>query len=288
MFIISLFSLALADSGQVLSEGAEGVYTGISYGQWNAFESKGATKELPATFSRMVWYSQYERGLGNNISIKFGLPIHYASMGDGAPSSDMFASTFRPGSVSASLKYSFLSEDKAPLSMAGTVNYRTGLFHTNVQSRLTNTGEGTRDLGFGLVASRGISTGFGNISVGGNAHYWLRSPVLVDLDPQYPADDLSYGLNVDVYPKSSYSVGAFIDGYSRQGGVDYPATSNIDERQQWSALNGAQTKAGLKGSMYMSKGMGVHCYGGYSISARNNPADEWIVGAGWSIYSSGK
>jgi hypothetical protein len=83
-----------------------------------------------------------------------------------------------------------------------------------------------------------------------------------------------------------YALGVFLEGYSRTGGLDYSNRMEASSAQQWSALNGAQTKAGLKGSYFVSPTMGLHAFAGYSILARNNPDNEWVSGLGISYYRS--
>ena len=124
------------------------------------------------------------------------------------------------------------------------------------------------------------------VSIEGDVRYWFRQTIGTDLDSQYPYDDITYSLNVYGSFLPKVGVGAFIEGFERLGGVDYPASSDILEEQFWTSLNTAQTKAGLKASYFINGNWGVHCFGAYSISARNTPDNEWIAGSGVSYYRS--
>lgn len=288
LLLLALQSFAWAESAQTTSPKTISLYSGLSFGQWNSFDDSGESKEPfgSDSMSLMGWYSQYETGITNKVDLKVGIPVTYAFRADG-PESDLFAPTLAIAYPSLSSRISLFREGGAmPVSLAANIAYKTGVFHTSTTSRLTNAGEGTNDVGLGLILSRFLSRDGKYLSIESDLRYWFRSPIDDDLDPVYPYDDITYSASIYGSFNPKYALGVFLEGYSRTGGLDYSERMEASSAQQWSALNGAQAKAGVKGSYIISPTMGLHSFVGYSILARNNPDNEWVSGLGISYYRS--
>ena len=288
LLLLALQSFAWAESAQTTSPKTISLYSGLSFGQWNSFDDSGESKEPfgSDSMSRMGWYSQYETGITNKIDLKVGIPVTYAFRADG-PEVDIFASTLAIAYPSLSSRISLFREGGAmPVSLAANLAYKTGVFHQSTISRITNAGEGTSDVGLGLILSRFLSKDGKYLSIESDFRYWFRNPIDDNLDPIYPYDDITYSLSMYGSFHSKYGLGISLEGYSRMGGLDFPASDDISGKQQWAALDVAQTKAGIKSSYFINSKVGIHAFAGYSILARNNPDNEWVSGLGISYYRS--
>ena len=294
MFLSLLFGLstAMAESAYVLNPHQQSLYSGISYGNWSEFESKGQHKKVPDTVTNLFWYSQYSKGISNRMDVTVAFPLQYTSIGASAPDTDMFESTVGLRALQAQSKYLLYGPDVEAMGLFEKFNsivdgigrvalvggLSTGAWNANNRGRLTNIGEGTTDIYVGLITDVNwiiMNSAF-------DIRYHLRTPTAKDAMSEYPGDDITYSYDLNLTLPNVLYLGGFVDGYYRLSGVDYPA-QNVPKIEQFTALQGTQTKVGVKmGSSW--EGVGSHLYFAKVIHAKNNPSDEWMIGLGMSFF----
>ncbi len=267
-----------------LPKGTQAVFSGLSYGTWSAFESKGNTKSLPqdASVSQVLSHTQYAYGIHDRFDVALVIPISSVSVS--TLSGNMFDTTTGLGQIGLTSNIELLQEDT--WSLTGIVGLFTGALHAENRGRLTNIGDGSTQARLGLSSALALPVNSGFLTVSGGAQYVAKIPSTLDFDPKYPADDIVYAVNVGGQYKG-YAASVFIDGFQRLDGVDYPAPSSVDGIEAFTSLKASQLKVGINDSLSFNNWT-ISGYVARSILARNNPMDEWIggVGLGYVIPSS--
>ena len=290
LFLLSTFiQEAQAVSPSPLQMGAYNVYLGVNYGKWSQFRSNGDPSDLPAPVIDKGLTAYYAVGVSERMDIGLNIPIQQTAMGEGAPDGEMFAPTTGLGAASANSRILIAREgDALPFTVSGIASFRVGSYHAETRDRLTNIGEGSIDFGAGLLLGRVLLAGPGTLWIEAGAQYWRRIPASFGTTTEkYPGDDISYNSEIGYSFHPKVGVAGVIDGYQRLSGVDYPALANdstIPVEEQWTALRGAQMKAGGKLNVYATDKITVSSSFLAAVSAVNNPVDEKVIGLGVSYY----
>lgn len=289
-FLLSVFAPhALAVSPSPLQMGAYNVYLGVSHGKWSQFRANGDPSNLPAPVTDKGVTAYYAVGVSDRMDIGLNIPVQQTSMGEGAPSGEMYASTTGLAATSVNSRILIAREgDALPLTISGIGSFRVGSYHAETRDRLTNIGEGSIDFGAGLLLGRVLLAGPGTLWIEAGGQYWRRIPASFGTTiDKYPGDDITYSSEVGYSFHPKVGVAAVVDGYQRLSGVDYPALANdstIPVEEQWTALRGAQMKAGGKLNFYATEKFTVSSSYLTAVSAVNNPIDERVIGFGVSYY----
>lgn len=292
MFLFLLAALshhAQAISPSPLQMGAYTVYLGASHSKWSQYRANGDPSDLPAPVIDKGLTAYYAVGLSDRMDIGLNIPIQQTSMGEGAPSGEMFETTTGLAAASASSRVLIAREGGTlPFTLSGIGSFRVGSYHAETRDRLTNIGEGSIDFGAGLLMGRVLLAGSGTLWIELGGQYWYRIPASFGSgEDKYPGDDISYSSEIGYSFHPKVGVAAVIDGYQRLSGVDYPALANdssIPPEEQWTALKGAQTKVGGKLNVYATDRITVSSSFLAAVSAVNNPVDEKVIGLGVSYY----
>ena len=275
MWILLASITGMTAMAGTLSKGTHSVYSGVSYGTWSSFESKGDEKSLPqnAMVTQILSRTQYTYGIHDRFDLSIVLPVYSVSVSE--LSGNMFETTTGLGQTGIGSNIGLFEQNS--LQITGAVGVYTGAFHAENRGRLTNIGDGSTQLRAGVSASQLWEVNSGYVNINAKGGYIFKIPSTLDFDPKYPADDVTYGLSVGGGYKG-YTASVFIDGFQRLNGVDYPATS-VDALDAFTALKASQLKVGLSDSITVSDWT-VSGYVASSVMARNNPTDELIGGIG--------
>ena len=275
MWILLASITGMTAMAGTLPKGTHSVYSGVSYGTWSSFESKGDEKSLPqnAMVTQILSRTQYTYGIHDRFDLSIVLPVYSVSVSE--LSGNMFETTTGLGQTGIGSNIGLFEQNS--LQITGTVGVYTGAFHAENRGRLTNIGDGSTQLRAGVSASQLWEVNSGYVNINAKGGYIFKIPSTLDFDPKYPADDVTYGLSVGGGYKG-YTASVFIDGFQRLNGVDYPATS-VDALDAFTALKASQLKVGLSDSITVSDWT-VSGYVASSVMARNNPMDELIGGIG--------
>ena len=274
--MIVFWALASAMAG-TLPKGSQHIYSGASYGTWSSFESKGSEKSLPqgAQVSQLLSHTQYSYGMKDGIELSVFLPVSSVSV-----SQMSVPTTTGIGQVGVSSKFDLWGMDT--LGITGQVGLTTGAFHSEERGKLTNIGDGSTQVHLGLSGSSVWEVSSAYVHLNARGGYIAKMPSNLDFNPKYPADDLTYGLNVGGRYRG-YSLSVFIDGFYRLDGVDYPAPTTVDSIEGFTALKASQLKVGVSDSISWNS-WSLSGYVAKSVLAKNNPMDEMIGGIGIGYY----
>lgn len=270
---------------EVLAEGAQAIYSGISVGTWSAFESNGDTipvsKVDDLSVVQVLNYNQVSYGLEEGLDVTYVLPVSYVMVP--GKQGGALEPTLGLGQAGVSVQKNLWSFDQAVL--IGSTGVFTGLLHAGTRDRLTNLGDGSTQVRLGLEASNVLTMGLGFVNASARGQYIAKVPSNFSFDPKYPADDVTYTVNVGGGYRG-YSMSIFVDGFQRLSGVSYAESNTVDPKERFTALQASQTKVGLSNAISLSSEWSVSGYVAHSVMARNNPTDEWIGGVGFSYYQA--
>ena len=269
--------------------GSYNVFFGGNYGLWSQYKAKDEAKDLPDTVVNKGVMLYYAVGVAEKLDISISIPAQQASIGDEAPDIDMFKTTTGIGQASTNLRYLLFQEGGSlPITISATSGLRVGTYHAESRSRLTNIGEGSIDIGGGLLMGKVQMAGRGFLWVDLSAVYWKRIPSTFAFgEYKFPGDDINYNAEAGYSFHPKIGLAGVIDGYQRMSGVDYPSLINnpdIPEQEQWTALKGAQLKAGGKLNVYATNKLTLSASALLSVYSVNNPVDEKSFGIGLSFY----
>lgn len=290
-FVLGI-SAAWSESAYVLNPNQQSIYSGISYGKWGQFESKGLEKSVPDTVTNLFWYSQYSKGIHPRMDVTVAFPFQHTSIGDAAPNTDMFATSSGLRNFQIQSKYQLFGPDIDSMGLFQRLSsvmdgmnrvaivggVSTGAWNATNRGRLTNIGEGTTDIYAGLLGEFNWIIMSSSLDL----RYWMKTPTASGAMSQYPGDDITYSYDLNLNIPHVLYLGGFVDGYYRLTGVDYPA-KNVPQIEQFTALQGSQTKLGSKFGITMG-GLSAHGYFAKAIHAKNNPSDEWMIGMGIGYF----
>lgn len=274
--MILFCTLASAFAG-TLPKGGQYIYSGASYGTWSAFESKGLEKSLPqgAQISQILSHTRYSYGLKEGMEVAVFLPVASVSVSEMS-----VPTTTGIGQVGMASNFDLWGTDK--LGVMGRVGLTTGALHAENRGKLTNIGDGSTQLHLGVAGSSVWEVSSAYVHVSARGGYIAKVPSTFDFNPKYPADDLTYGLNVGGRYKG-YSLNVFVDGFYRLDGVDYPAPASVDSIEGFTALKASQMKVGISESVSWNNWT-LSGYVATSVLAKNNPMDEVIGGIGIGYF----
>ena len=274
--MVLFLTLASAVAG-TLPKGAQHIYSGASYGTWSAFESKGSEKSLPqgAQVSQILSHTQYSYGLKEGMEVSVFLPVSSVSVSEMS-----VPTTTGVGQVGVASSFDLWGTDK--LGLMGRAGLTTGALHAEDRGKLTNIGDGSTQLHLGVAGSSVWEVSSAYVHVSARGGYIAKVPSTLDFNPKYPADDLTYGLNVGGRYKG-YSLNLFVDGFYRLDGVDYPAPASVDSIEGFTALKASQMKVGISDSISWNN-WSLSGYVATSVLAKNNPMDEVIGGIGIGYF----
>jgi hypothetical protein len=279
-------SIVYAESPSPLRLGAYNLYSGIYYGNWRSFSGKNSG-ELPDLSQSIGWNNSVAAGVSERMDLQLNIPIKYAWVGDKAPDTETFLPTMGIGKVGIGSKVLLAQEGGTlPITLSLFSGIRIGSYHAETRGRVTNLGEGTIDVGAGLLAGKigliGSAFYWSELS----ARYWHRFPYSFDKN-DYPGDELEFVFEFGRAISSFWGLSLESLGFHRLSGVDYPALEalpELDPDDQWIALKSSQIKVGVKTHLYLSDKTTVFIQGLYSVYAKNNPTDELFLGVGISIF----
>ena len=191
--MILFWTLANA-TADVLPEGTQHIYTGISYGTWSAFESKGAEKSLPqgSSVTQILSQTEYTYGLKEGIDVSIFIPVSNVSVSE--LSGKMFDPTTGLGQMGVASNMNVWSNDT--MNLTGRLGLSTGALHADSRGRVTNIGDGSTQLQLGLASECLWDVSSGYVQVKAQGGYIAKVPSTFDFDPKYPADDLTYELSI--------------------------------------------------------------------------------------------
>ena len=272
MWVLLVGMTAMAET---LPKGSHSVYSGVSYGTWSSFESKGNEKSLPqdAIATQILSRTQYTYGSHERFDMSIVLPVSSVSVDN--LSGGMFDTTTGLGQVGLGANMALF--DQKDFSLTGSMGLYTGAFHAENRGRLTNIGDGSTQVRAGVSASQLWEVNSGYLNINARGGYIFKIPSTLEFDPKYPADDITYELSLGGGYKG-YTASIFIDGFQRLNGVDYPATS-VDSIEAFTALQSSQVKVGINDSITINDWT-LSGYIATSVLATNNPMDERIGGIG--------
>ena len=272
MLLAILLNSAFADA---LPQGVQSVYTGVSYGTWSAFESKGNKNSLPqnAAVSQVLSHTQYTYGIQDGIDLSLSIPVSHVSVSTG-----MVDAVTGIGQLGLASNIDLWQKDS--LSLTGQFALSTGSLHAKDRGKLTNIGDGSTQVRAGVTVGQQWSIGSGYAYAGARGWYVFKIPSTFDFDPKYPADDVTYGIYIGGGNKG-YQASIFVDGFMRLNGVDYPAPASVASMEGFTALKASQMKVGINDSISW-KDWTLSGYIATSVLAKNNPMDEVIGGFGLS------
>lgn len=288
-FILTLFATALAVSPSPLQMGAYNTYIGVNYGKWSQYRANGESSDLPAPITDKGVSAYYAVGVSERMDISLNIPYQQTMMGEGAPDTDIFETTSGLSAVSVNSRVLISREgDILPFTLSGLGGVRIGSYHSESRHRLTNIGEGSIDFGGGILVGRVLLAGPGTLWIEAGSSYWKRIPASFSTHSEkYPGDDVNYSAEVGYSFHPRFGLAMALDGFQRLSGVDYPALANdptIPASEQWTALKGAQLKAGGKLNVYLTEKITASTNLLYSVYAVNNPVDEMTIGFGVGYY----
>ena len=275
MWILLAAITGMTATAGTLPKGAHNVYSGVSYGTWSSFESKGNEKSLPqdAVVTQVLSQTHYTYGIHERFDVSITVPVSSVSVSE--LSGNMFETTTGLGQTGIGSSIGLFEQNS--LQVTGAVGVYTGAFHAENRGRLTNIGDGSTQVRAGISVSQLWEVNSGYVNINARSGYIFKIPSTLDFDPKYPADDVTYGLSVGGGYKG-YSASVFLDGFQRLNGVDYPAAS-VASMEGFTALKASQIKVGLSDSLTINEWT-LSGYVASSVMARNNPMDELIGGIG--------
>ena len=274
--MILFWALANATAG-TLPEGTHHIFSGVSYGTWSSFESKGSEKSLPqsAKVTQVLSQTQYTYGLKDGMDISIFVPVSNVSAS--GVSGNMFDPTTGIGQLGVSSNLAVWNNDS--IDLISRLGVSTGALHAANRGRVTNIGDGSTQLHLGLAGSGLWDVSSGYVHVNARGGYIAKIPSTFDFDPKYPADDLTYGFSIGGGFKG-YNLNLFMDGFYRLDGVDHPASpDDVPAIEAFTALKASQMKVGINDSISFGDWT-VSGYIATSVFAKNNPTDEMIGGVG--------
>lgn len=274
--MILIWALSKAMAG-TLPEGSHQIFSGVSYGTWSSFESKGTEKFLPqsAMVKQVLSQTQYTYGIKDGMDVSIVIPV--SNVSTTGVSGTMFEPTTGIGQVGVSSKWSLWNNDS--IDLTSQFGLTTGALHADTRGRVTNIGDGSTQLHLGLTSAGFWNVSSGYVHVTARGGYIAKIPSTFDFNPKYPADDLTYGFSIGGGYKG-YNINLFVDGFYRLDGVDHPVSSDdIPAIEAFTALKASQMKVGINDSISFGDWT-VSGYIATSVLAKNNPVDEMIGGLG--------
>ena len=273
-----LWATAIATAG-TLPVGTHHIFSGVSYGTWSSFESKGSEKSLPqsAKVNQILSHTQYTYGLKDGMDVSIFVPVSNVSAS--GVSGNMFEPTSGIGQMGLSSNVALWNNDV--INLTSRVGVSTGALHADNRGRVTNIGDGSTQLHLGLASSGlwDVSSGFVRVNARGG--YIAKVPSTFDFNPKYPADDVTYGFSIGG-GYQGYALNLFVDGFYRLDGVDHPASESSEDvpaLEAFTALKASQMKIGINDSISF-RSWTVSGYIATSVLAKNNPNNERIGGIG--------
>lgn len=274
----------MANAG-VLPEGAQNIYTGVSFGTWSAFESNGNTipvsKQDDLSVMQVLNDTQVTYGIQAGLDVTYVVPISYVKVP--GKQGGALEPTLGLGQIGASVQQEFWRFDQTALT--GSAGLFTGLLHAGTRDRLTNIGDGSTQVRLGLEAEDVREIGLGFIHFNAKGQYIAKLPSNFSFDPKYPADDVTYTVTLGGGYRG-YSMSVFVDGFQRLSGVNYSESNTVDPKERFTALKASQMKVGISDAIALQDGWSLSGYVAHSVMAKNNPMDEWISGIGVSYYKA--
>ena len=260
-----------------LPEGSHHIFSGVSYGMWSSFESKGSEKSLPqsAKVTQVFSQTKYSYGIKDGVDISIFVPV--SNVSTSGVSGSMFDPTTGIGQMGVYSNFSLWKNES--IDLTSRLGVSTGAFHADTRGRVTNIGDGSTQLQLGLASAGFWNVSSGYLHVNARGGYIAKIPSTLDFDPKYPADDLIYGLSIGGGYKG-YNINLFVDGFYRLDGVDHPALPDeVPAVEAFTALKASQMKIGINDSISFGDWT-VSGYIATSVFAKNNPIDEKIGGIG--------
>ena len=280
--------LAIAESPSPLNKGAYSLYGSMGYGSWDSFSNGNvnSSQNLRDSINNTELFGSLSIGITDDLDISFQLPFRIVWAGSGASNSDDFHTTIGIGRMSVGTKILINPDGGAlPFTLSMYTGIRNGSFHSKYRERVTNLGEGTLDVGFGLLAGKVGFLGSGFYWLETSGYYWHRQPI--NRNTEYPNDEISYTLEMGYAFHPKFGIASCTYGYDRLGGLDYPTTdadSTIQMVERWAALDASQIKTGLKINRYIGDAWTANVQFLYSVYAQNNPNNEYWMGIGVNYF----
>jgi hypothetical protein len=241
---------------------------------------------MPDDISNAQIFGSLSIGITDYLDISLQVPFRTVWAGSEAPNIDDFHTTIGIGRMNVGTKI-LINPDGGtlPFTISMYTGIRNGSFHSKYRERITNLGEGTLDVGFGLLAGKVdfLWSGFYWIETSG--YYWYRQPIT--RNTAFPNDEISYTLEMGYAFHPKFGIASCTYGYDRIGGLNYPTTDTdptIQTIDRWAALDASQIKTGLKINHYIGDAWTTNLQFLYSVYAKNNPINEYWMGIGINYF----
>ncbi len=280
----------------VISQGDASVYTGTTLERFGhlAISSGKYADDVVTVDEGVTKYGlqgQLTYGLLPRVELELNLPWQYnrfnrtdgevcAALGQQACNT---TSGFAP--IRGRLKVQVLDElFGAPLSAAVGLGLRQGQYTAPERARVTNLGEGTADLeAFAAIGRSGlVGPGFWSANADATWRYRLPNTYSDDLVP-VPGWELLVDAEVLAGGPPQLSVGPSFSLFWRPWGQDFEEV-DLSDPDRFAALNALAVRVGGKAIIRSSDRVVVALSAMWTVAARNNPADVFVLGAGVQLF----
>ncbi len=288
---------ALAGGGPwVISPGDASIYAGTSVERFGHLAlSSGKYAEDVVTVddgvSKYGVSAQVSYGLLPRVELELDIPWSYNRFNrtDGAVCASLGLQAcnttrgFAP--VRGRLKVQVLDElYGAPLSAAVGAGLRQGTYTAPERARVTNLGEGTADLEAFASAGRGGLLGPVNYAgyVDATFRYRLPNTYSDDLVP-VPGWELLVDGELLAGGPPQLAAGPAVSVFWRPWGQDFEEV-DLTDADRFAALNALAVRVGGKALIRSSERVVVALSAMWTVAARNNPADVFVLSAGVQLF----
>ena len=300
-FLLALTSPASGGNGPwTLGDGDISMYGEAQYQQWQ--RAAGATGEVMSIGNRVLLTrlnAGFSYGLLPRLEIegKLGLAISTTSDPSLGPCAELSCkSLIGLLPIEAKLKWQILDEISGPpISLAIAATTRMGAHTAGDRHRITSYGEGTTD--FGGLLPIGRTGGLGSIGYAIWADVQYRHRVPVGIPPAadapesetgtIPADEIVVVTDWMLLATNQISFGPTLDFLYRIDGTTLAEMSPL-QRDSIASLHAKVLKVGAKTGIRSSNNTAINIAFLYTVYARNNPSDLFLLSIGVSGFKPKK